>query len=43
MKSPMDNNFWKTIQIKRSRESQASQYIGEEDADPVRENPGNDV
>lgn len=39
----MDNNFWKTIQIKQSRESQTPEYTGEEDADPVRENPGNDV
>ena len=40
-KSPMDNNFWKTIQIKQSRESQTPEYTREEDADPVRENPDN--
>lgn len=38
----MDSNFWKTIQIKRGRESQPRIYW-EEDADPERrKNPGND-
>lgn len=42
-KSPMDNTFWKTIQIKQSRESQTPEYTRKEDADPVRENPDKDV